>query len=180
MKRKWSSLAGLAVFLLLHPLASALADSAPRQAEKTADQKVRAFLNRPERKLPADADALMKLQIERFQAASLRVRLSFLIIGEGLYLNNVGVVEAVKCLMEAELDLAANQKERMALLEGYIEFFKEAERVTREMHLAGSGRVTLVDVIRAKVSRLDVEIRLLKAKREKTAPRGHNEGASHQ
>jgi hypothetical protein len=131
-----------------------------------AERKGEAFRHRPVRKPGADADDLTKLLIERYEAARVEVSQLSVTLGEQLFMLDVRLGEAVKRLVEAELELATSREERLALLEGYVDYLKETEALMRAMFLSGARGISLADLARAKYVRLDAEIRLLRAKRE--------------
>lgn len=67
-------------------------------------------------------------------------------------------------VVHSGLELCDKPEEKVALLTAYLEVTRKAEKVEQERYEAGRCRIG--DVNRAKYERLDVEIRLLRAKRE--------------
>jgi len=163
MKMRGGSPGRRAVLLLLtSALISAGADRL--RADDRVKEKVRAFLLRPERTAAADADRLTKLMIERFEVARREVTILYLMYTEVPPLLNESFQEAVRRQVDAEVEFAASREERLALLEGHVEFLKEVERVTTEWHNRSPARIRQVQVMRVRYNRLNAEIRLLREK----------------
>jgi hypothetical protein len=71
---------------------------------------------------------------------------------------------AYKRLVQAGLELADKQAERVELLARYVETTAEAEQIMQERFKVARGSIG--DVHRARYERLDAEIRVLRARRE--------------
>src|SRR5437764_1065164 len=129
---------GLTVLLLAPALLPAASD--PPQAKGTAENKNRCLFERWQEYKPAPgADELAKLLFERVEVANMEVRHLTLVITESGMAYSRRVVKAVKRLVDAELEVVTKREDRLAILEGHVEFLKRAELETRKYHLAGGA-----------------------------------------
>jgi hypothetical protein len=79
------------------------------------------------------------------------------------------LLRATPALLEVELKLADTPRDRLAILEKTLTEAKQLEEIINEM-LAGHAVVSTVDVMNAKVFRLDVQIRFEEEKLREDAP----------
>jgi hypothetical protein len=112
-------------------------------------------------KLDAGTQAkVRKLQLERRDTLEkvLRSQLNYVKAGQA---TPLALVETSGELLEAELDLAAKDQERVAAHAGHLEVAKWAENFTEAMSKAGVLKPT--DFQRTRAARLKAEVRWLKA-----------------
>src|SRR5262245_18529224 len=126
-------------------------------------------LKRPARKPAADANDLTKLLIERYNAVREEAQRGLATWKEGYSsLDDPRIVEPVRRLVDAELELITKREERLKLLEEHLKFLQEIERILKERdELGGARGVKPEDVARARYYRLEAEIRLVRARRQK-------------
>lgn len=165
-----SMLHGLTVFLLALVIVPAVV--AQTEPKETAEGRVLHFLRRHRDYKPApDADDLTILLIQRFKVVHLEVSYHLLVLGAPAIRYTSRLCDAVKRMVDAELEVVMKREDRLAILEGHVEFLKESERIKREAHLGGAESANLTHLTRAKYDRINAEIRLLKEKREPDAPK---------
>jgi hypothetical protein len=111
---------------------------------------------------PRDAD-LYKLLKERFNAALAEVQAAHQRVVAG-QIGVEGLFDATARLKHAGLEVFDDPKERIKLLEQFVELAKEVERITDLRQQA--GRATVEEVQRVRYFRLDAEIALLRLKKE--------------
>lgn len=133
----WLGLAGFALMLL--------AAGAPQAAEGDSD-KAKALLK--------DRLATLKMIAGRMEAG---YKAGTVPVGR--------LIESADAVLKAELDLCESDKERVKVLEKLVESARGREALVEKMVKAASATGT--DLLRAKVSRLEAEIALERARRKK-------------
>jgi len=140
----------------------------PPETPRVGQEPLPALLERTSRKAAGDADELQKLLVERYNEAVKEVANLNRLAGIRTARNDASLVDAVRRLVEAEMDLTSKREDRLTLLKEYIEFLKRAEQQTELMLRAGgAGGMTESDLSRLRYARLSAEIRLLRTKRDK-------------
>jgi len=135
----------------------------PRPDDEPKEFEVALLKMKPLETGPRDDD-LYKLMAERFNAALAEVQSAHQRVVAG-QIGPDGLFEATSRLKHAGLEVFADPKQRIKLLEDFVELAKEVERITDARQQA--GRATVEEMQRVRYYRLDAEIALLRLKREK-------------
>jgi len=127
------------------------------------------LLQRTPRKAAADADELQKKLVERYNEAVREVANLMRLSRGPASASDASLIDAVRRLVEADLELADKRDNRLALLKEYVDYLKRAEQETELLLRAGGARGTSeTDLARIRNARLSAEIRLLRAQRDKS------------
>jgi surface glycoprotein (TIGR04207 family) len=127
------------------------------------DEKVPAILESKPMEPAKGDDELHKLLKERYNAAleELQARFKrFQAGGETLDF----LAPAARRLLHAHLELCEKVSERLPVYERHIEFAREVEKIQKLRHEA--GQATVADWKQAQFERLELEIRLLRARKD--------------
>lgn len=71
------------------------------------------------------------------------------------------IIQAQNALLDAELDIAKTNAERVRIREEQVKNFRELENLLKQRHESGSG-ITKSELLVAKATRLEAEINLLR------------------
>jgi hypothetical protein len=139
----------------------AAADYALTRAVRAAAE---AGLLREKRGAKAEgSEDLQRLLAERRDAAR-EIQKARQTLAEAGRASPEAVLEAAALVLEAEVELAADPADQVALLKKYVRSLKIAERAANDRFEAGA--VTAAEVAMVKATRLDAEIRLVRAERK--------------
>jgi hypothetical protein len=106
-------------------------------------------------------DELHKLLKERFNAALKELQAKYQQVAAGRA-SAESLADAGRRLMQAGLEVYDDPKDKITLMEKYVEVAKEAERIVDLQHQA--GKVGVDEMERARYFRADAEIALLRLK----------------
>lgn len=129
----------------------------------------------PERKLPAilrekpltidpKEDELVRLMKQRYNAAVSETQAQFAKYELGI-VSFEALTGPVRRLATAGVDLASDVEGRLRFLRAAREMALEAEKISQARHEAGQGSST--DLHHARYQRLDLDIQILRAERER-------------
>lgn len=137
-------------FLLLISLGSALAEQPKILSIETV-------------KVPADADRLQRLLVERFNTAVAELQMAKRMYDHGVVPFG-NLVEPAIHVRDSGLELSDDPQEKIAHLKRFLEFAQLNEKTVQQRY--ETGTVTPDTVQSAKYLRLDTEIVLLRLERE--------------
>jgi hypothetical protein len=159
-----------AALLLVGLLASSVqAQRRPADATRGGPEPLPGLLQRTPRKAASDADELQKKLVERYNETVREVANLMRLSRGPASASDASLIDAVRRLVEAEMDLADKRDNRLALLKEYVDYLKRAEQETDLLLRAGGARGTSdSDLSRIRYARLTAEIRLLRAQRDKS------------
>lgn len=140
---KVTSIVSVTLLLIVGGIWLSVGDHSPVQAADTKDSKVKALLKE-------------KLSLLKEVSTQMTARYQQGQISMG------DVFEATQAVRKAELDLCADDKERVVVLEKMLTEAKEYEKVIDQQVKA--ARLPATDRLKANVRRLDVEIELERVK----------------
>ena len=133
------------------------------QPSGQAEDKLPAILSAEPLKEDPKDDELRKLLKARYNEAiaEMKARFQEFEAGKGALDTMLG---ASRRVLESGLELSDNPRERVKLLEQFLEMAKEVEKIKKAQ--IESGRNPIAELHEARHLRIDTEIRLLRARRQ--------------